>query len=70
MEFFSFDWIFIISFAGFVNLLDAKDSLVVKGIDDIEVLGVVMYGTKEEIEKVSKQPFVKAVSLGGVIDNY
>lgn len=38
--------------------------------EDLEVLGVVIYGTKDEIEELIKNPIVKAVSLGGVIDNY
>lgn len=39
-------------------------------IDDVEILGIVMYGTKNEVEEIIKKPFIKASSLGGVIDNY
>jgi hypothetical protein len=39
-------------------------------IDDIEILGVVVYGTKDEIVEIMKDPIIKASSLGGVIDNY
>lgn len=39
-------------------------------IDDIEILGVVVYGTKDEIGEIMKDPIIKASSLGGVIDNY
>jgi hypothetical protein len=39
-------------------------------IDDIEILGVVVYGTKDEIVEIIKDPIIKASSLGGVIDNY
>lgn len=39
-------------------------------IDDVEILGVVVYGTKDEIEEIMKEPIVRASSLGGVIDNY
>lgn len=39
-------------------------------INEIEVLGMVIYGTKEEIMPVINKPFVQAVSVGGIIDNY
>lgn len=39
-------------------------------IDDVELLGVVVYGTKDEIVKIMNNPIIKASSLGGVIDNY
>ena len=39
-------------------------------LDNVEILGMVIYGTKEEIEEIMKKPIIKASSLGGVIDNY
>ena len=39
-------------------------------IDDVEILGIVIYGTKDEIEGIIKDPIIKASSLGGVIENY
>jgi len=39
-------------------------------IDDVEILGIVIYGTKNKIEEVIKNPIIKASSLGGIIDNY
>lgn len=39
-------------------------------IDDVEMLGVVVYGTKDEIVEIMKNPIIKASSLGGVIENY
>ncbi|MGV2942406.1 anti sigma factor C-terminal domain-containing protein [Mesobacillus sp. LC4] len=39
-------------------------------IDDVELLGVVVYGTKDEIVEIMNNPIIKASSLGGVIDNY
>ncbi|EKN71602.1 hypothetical protein BABA_00785 [Neobacillus bataviensis LMG 21833] len=39
-------------------------------IDDVEILGVVIYGTKDEIAEIMKNPIIKASSLGGVVDNY
>lgn len=39
-------------------------------INEIKVLGMVIYGTKEEIMPVINKPFVSAVSMGGIIDNY
>lgn len=41
-----------------------------KNIEDIEILGIVVYGTKDEILEMMNKPFVKAISLGGVIENY
>lgn len=48
----------------------AYDTMKDMNIDDVEILGIVIYGTKEEIADIIQKPFVKAVSLGGVIDNY
>ncbi|MEH7346335.1 anti sigma factor C-terminal domain-containing protein [Bacillus sp. JJ1532] len=39
-------------------------------IDDVEILGVVAYGTKDEILEIIKEPSIKAASLGEVIDNF
>ncbi|UOQ86895.1 anti sigma factor C-terminal domain-containing protein [Gracilibacillus salinarum] len=39
-------------------------------IEDAEILGVVVYGTKEQILDMINEPFVQAASLGGVVDNY
>jgi hypothetical protein len=39
-------------------------------IDDAEILGIVVYGTKDELAEIMKNPVIKAISLGGVIDNY
>lgn len=39
-------------------------------IEDVEILGVVVYGTKDEILEIMKNPIIKASSLGGVIANY
>ena len=39
-------------------------------LEDIEILGVVVYGTKEEIVEILKEPFIRASSIGGVIENY
>lgn len=39
-------------------------------IDDVEIVGVVVYGTKDEIVEIMKNPIIKASSLGGVIDHY
>ncbi|MBD7909713.1 anti sigma factor C-terminal domain-containing protein [Sporosarcina gallistercoris] len=38
--------------------------------DDMEILGIVIYGTKDELADIIKNPIIKASSLGGVIDNY
>ncbi|SLL31587.1 anti sigma factor C-terminal domain-containing protein [Bacillus dakarensis] len=38
--------------------------------EDVEMLGVVVYGTKDEIVEIMKNPIIKASSLGGVIENY
>ena len=63
----------------FLNLLQTSDSPVhqstydrmkEQSIEDIEILGIVIYGTKNEIVEIIKKPFVKAASLGGVIDDY
>ncbi|WP_102272789.1 anti sigma factor C-terminal domain-containing protein [Cytobacillus massiliigabonensis] len=39
-------------------------------IEDIEILGVVVYGTKDQILEMIKVPSIKAASLGGIADNY
>lgn len=39
-------------------------------IDDVEILGIVTYGTKYEIAEFINKPIIKASSLGGVIENY
>ena len=63
----------------FLNLLqtsfshehqNAYDIMKDINIDDVEILGIVIYGTKDEIEDIIKKPIIKASSLGGVIDNY
>ena len=38
--------------------------------DEIEILGMVIYGTKEELIPIMEKSFVKSISLGGIIDNY
>ncbi|KEF36391.1 Sigma factor regulator N-terminal/Sigma factor regulator C-terminal [Schinkia azotoformans MEV2011] len=48
----------------------AYDTMKDINIDDVEILGVVVYGTKDEIVEIMKSPIIKASSLGGVIDNY
>ena len=63
----------------FLNLLqtsfsekhqNAYDVMKDINIDDVEILGIVIYGTKDEIAEIIEKPFIKAISLGGVIDNY
>lgn len=39
-------------------------------VEDIEVLGLVLYGTKEELEPLFDHPNIKAASIGGMIENY
>ncbi|KQL17733.1 anti-sigma factor [Cytobacillus solani] len=39
-------------------------------IEDIEILGVVVYGTKDQILEMMKEPSIRAASLGGIVDNY
>lgn len=39
-------------------------------LEDVEILGAVVYGTKEELEEILNEPIIKASSLGGVIENY
>ncbi|AOV06443.1 anti sigma factor C-terminal domain-containing protein [Sporosarcina ureilytica] len=39
-------------------------------VDNIDILGIVIYGTADEIADIIEKPFIKAASLGGVIDNY
>lgn len=41
-----------------------------KPSDEIEILGIVVYGTKEELLPIMNKPYVKAISLGGVTANY
>lgn len=41
-----------------------------KKIEEVEILGVVVYGKRDEILEIMKNPIVKASSLGGIIDNY
>ncbi|MFV8830548.1 sigma-70 family RNA polymerase sigma factor [Alkalihalobacterium sp. APHAB7] len=41
-----------------------------KKVKDIEILGIVVYGTKEQILEIMEEPIIKAASLGGIIDNY
>lgn len=48
----------------------AYETIKNQGSDDIEILGMVIYGSKEELIPIIKKPFVKAISLGGIIDNY
>lgn len=48
----------------------AFDLIKGKDIDNTEILGIVVYGTKEEVLKILKNPIVKASSLGGIVDNY
>ncbi len=39
-------------------------------LENVEILGAVVYGTKEEIVEILKDPIIKASSLGGFIENY
>lgn len=39
-------------------------------LEDVEILGVVVYGTTDELEEILANPNIKAASLGGVIENY
>lgn len=39
-------------------------------LEDVEILGAVVYGTKKEIVEILKEPMIKASSIGGVIENY
>lgn len=39
-------------------------------LEDVEILGVVVYGTKHELKEILENPIIKASSLGGVIENY
>lgn len=41
-----------------------------KNVHDLEILGVVIYGTKDEMLEFIKDPAIKAVSLGGIVDRY
>ncbi|WP_182200980.1 anti sigma factor C-terminal domain-containing protein [Paraliobacillus salinarum] len=48
----------------------AYEAIKDKDIKEVEVLGVVVYGTKDEVLEIMKNPAVKAASLGGIVDNY
>lgn len=48
----------------------AYDRIKDLGIDEIDILGMVVYGTKEELMPIINKTFIKAVSVGGIIDNY
>lgn len=39
-------------------------------LEDVEILGVVVYGTKDELKEILENPNIKATSVGGVIENY
>ncbi|SEO05838.1 Sigma factor regulator N-terminal [Amphibacillus marinus] len=39
-------------------------------VEDIEILGAVIYGTKEEVLEIMEHQSVKAASLGGIIEHY
>jgi len=39
-------------------------------IEDVEILGAVVYGTKDELKEILENPIVRASSIGGVIENY
>ncbi len=41
-----------------------------KKIEEIEILGVVVYGTRDQILEIMNAPIIKSASLGGIIDNY
>ncbi|SEK57814.1 Sigma factor regulator C-terminal [Carnobacterium iners] len=41
-----------------------------KNINDVEILGMVVYGTKEEVATFIDNPIVKSSSLGGFIGNH
>ncbi|OLO37067.1 hypothetical protein BTR23_14120 [Alkalihalophilus pseudofirmus] len=47
----------------YMNIKDKK-------IEEIEILGVVVYGTRDQILEIMNAPIIRAVSLGGIIDNY
>ncbi|ADU29221.1 sigma factor regulator N-terminal domain-containing protein [Evansella cellulosilytica] len=48
----------------------AYSTLEGKKMRDVEILGIVVYGTKEEIIAIMEESIVKAASIGGIIDNY
>lgn len=48
----------------------AYDRLKDQKTDDLEILGMVVYGTKEELLPLANRDYVQAISLGGVIENY
>ncbi|WP_078427562.1 anti sigma factor C-terminal domain-containing protein [Alkalihalobacterium alkalinitrilicum] len=47
----------------YMNIKDKK-------IEEIEILGVVVYGTRDQILEIMNAPIIKSASLGGIIDNY
>ncbi|SOC25146.1 sigma factor regulator [Ureibacillus xyleni] len=49
---------------------NAYNTMKNKKIEDVEILGIVVYGTRDELLDIMKNPIIKASSLGGVIDNY
>lgn len=49
---------------------EVHDRMVDMASEELEILGIVVYGTKEELESIINRPYIKAVSLGGMIDNY
>jgi len=48
----------------------AFDTIKGTDIQDNEILGIIIYGTKEQVLEIMKNPIVKASSLGGIVDNY
>lgn len=52
------------------NHQDAFNKMKDIKLEDVEILGAVVYGTKEEILEILKEPIIKASSLGGIIENY
>lgn len=49
---------------------DAYKLLKNQSVDEINILGVVLYGTKEELQKMVDLPMVKAFSVGGYVKDY
>ncbi|EGQ26514.1 hypothetical protein HMPREF9372_1441 [Sporosarcina newyorkensis 2681] len=64
------DFLKLLKTSGFSEHTDAYKRMKDKKIEETEILGVVVYGTKEEVAELIDKPFVTAVSLGGIIDNY
>jgi hypothetical protein len=50
--------------------VEAYDQMKEYQIDEVDIIGIVVYGTKDEIKEWINNPAVTASSLGGVIDNY